>query len=47
MTSRPSRRTAFRLALLLFLIGGAGGLPPGHQSLWLDETYTWWFTQLG
>ena len=39
----------FGIALLTTLLIGAAlaGYRLGAQSLWLDETYTWWFSRLG
>jgi len=39
----------FRIALLLLFLTGAVlvAYRLGAESLWLDETYTWWFTRLG
>ena len=39
----------FGIALLLLFLGGGilAAYRLGAQSLWLDETYTWWFTRLG
>lgn len=43
----PHRRFLL-LSLLLMLAGlGLAAWRVGSQSLWLDETYTWWFTGLG
>ena len=38
----------FGIALLLLFLGGAvlAVYALGSQSLWLDESYTWWFTRL-
>ncbi len=38
----------FGIALLLLFLGGGilAAYRLGAQSLWLDETYTWWFTRL-
>lgn len=45
------RRTAdlrFGIALLVLVLGGAvlAAYALGSQSLWLDESYSWWFTRL-
>jgi len=43
----PSDRRFLVICLPLLVMGMALALPRlGSQSLWLDESYTWWFTRL-
>ncbi len=48
LETRPWDRRVVLLSLALLAIGVALAFARlGSQSLWLDETYTWWFTRLG